>query len=426
MTGDKQTPPDTQTATAQPASTISEEIADTAALVTTDNQDSNNPKAAAENNTPPKPVPTKKRSRLLLLICLLLLCAALGFSAYFAWQQWQQQLQQQTQQQAKVANLEAQNTQLTQHIAQLDQQQRQSTAAHQNTVKQLQQAQQLLQQRLDSHGQRLSSLAGTSRDDWLLAEARYLIRLANQRLLVDRSTEGALGLLRAADKILSTVDNAEILLIRKAIAEETIALKLANTFDRQGTYLRLIAIKRQIQSLPLIPFISPENTADKHTVNNAANNTGDPPTVWQALVSSINTAFANLGRFIQIRHHDRAPDLLISEQQQLHIVNNLSLMFEQAQFALLHEEVWIYQQSLQQALNWWQLYYGHYDEYETVQAELRHLKNINIVRTLPQLTRSSTLLSDYIERFHRIHTEADTEQQTTTLQQTTIKEDTTP
>ena len=41
-----------------------------------------------------------------------------------------------------------------------------------------------LPQRLDSHNKRLLSLSSTSREDWLLAEAEYLLRLANQRLLM--------------------------------------------------------------------------------------------------------------------------------------------------------------------------------------------------------------------------------------------------
>ncbi|MBX2809841.1 MAG: uroporphyrinogen-III C-methyltransferase [Cellvibrionaceae bacterium] len=431
MTGDNNTAPDTQTRTAAPSTTSpSTPQADTVPDNKPDNKNAQaltTTPATDKHTKAQQAAPKKKRWRPLLLSIALLL-AALSAGMYFFWQQWLtiqgQQQQTQAQQQQQLAALEKQNTELMQRIAQITQQLSRAGTTQQNTLKHLQQDQQRLQQRLDSHGQRLSNLAGTSRDDWLLAEARYLLRLANQRLLVDRSSEGALGLLATADNILSGIDNTEILTIRQAIAQESIALKLANTFDREGTYLTLVSLKQQIQSLPLVPFIAAADNSKK-AVDSDDHSLAPPPeqSAWQGLVTRINnsvdSAFATLGTFMKIRHHDQAPALLISEQQQLSIMNGLSLMFEQAQFALLHEETDIYQHSLQRILDDWQLYYAHYNDYETLHAELRRLQDLNIVHTLPTINRSLSLLSDYIERFHRIYTEQAATQNTMTQEKNT-------
>ena len=45
------------------------------------------------------------------------------------------------------------------------------------------------------------ALVGTTSQDWLMAEVEYLLRLANQRVLMERDPQGAIALLRAADDI---------------------------------------------------------------------------------------------------------------------------------------------------------------------------------------------------------------------------------
>jgi uroporphyrin-3 C-methyltransferase len=340
----------------------------------------------------------------LVILLLLILLAAIAAGGYFGWQFWRDYTAQQEQRfkaiEAETSNQQASvNTLSNQQAGQVDNQKQ--------ALAEIQQAQSILQQRLDSHTQRLRALAGASRDDWLLAEAKYLLRLATQRLLVERSTESVIGLLEAADKILVSVDDSGILPVREAIAKEIIALKLAKTVDRQGVYLQLSALKNQIQELPLIPKrplleeTSEGATEQLSEENNEATTTAETPWYLSAW-KSVKTAFGSLDRFIQIRHHDEAPDLLKSEQEQLQIINNLMLMFEQAQFALLHEDELIYRESMAKAGGWWRAYYSHYPEYEIVFSEIKKLSQVDVIQDMPDITRSTELLTDYIEQFHKL------------------------
>jgi uroporphyrin-3 C-methyltransferase len=363
--------------------------------------------AAAHKEQPkekPKQQPKAKSSVLgkLLLFIWILLIAGIAAGGYFAWQFWQDYTAQQDQR-FKALELEATNQQSK--VSTLSNQQRGQLSDQSQLLENLQKEQTILQQRLDSHTQRLRALAGTSRDDWLLAEAKYLLRLATQRLLVERSTESVIGLLQAADKILLSVDDSGVLPVREAIAKEIIALKLAKTVDRQGVYLQLSALKSQIQALPLIPARpfqkNPAN--DKSEINHKSTIDEEKTETWyQSIWGSIKKAFGGLGRFVQIRHHDQTPDLLNSEQQQLQTINNLMLMFEQAQFALLHEDELIYRESMNKALNWWRAYYSHYPEYEVILSEIKRLASIAVVQEMPNITRSTELLTDYIEQFHKL------------------------
>jgi uroporphyrin-3 C-methyltransferase len=180
-----------------------------------------------------------------------------------------------------------------------------------------------------------------------------------------------------------------------------IALKLAKTIDRQGLYLELAAIKQQIQVLPLIPFRpnTRETEATATPIQKPSLETPWYDSVW----NSIKNAFGNIDRFVQVRDLDQAPELLFSEKRQLRTINHLTLMLEQAQFALLHEEEMIYRNSLEEAVKWWDNYYSHYSEHEIIRSEIKNLQKETIIQTLPDISRSSELLTDYIERFHKLN-----------------------
>ena len=364
-------------------------------------------KKTGEKSTPELPPRKAKRWRLRAIIFAVLLLSILLIigSGYYGWQYWQTfSSQQEKRLQALEAQANTQNARLdtlsAKQVARINKQR--------SLLEALKSDQQLQQQQLDSHTQRLRALAGTSRDDWLLAEARYLLRLASQRLLVESSTESAQRLLSSADDILQSVDDSGVLPVRGAIAKELIALKLAKTVDRQGIYLQISALKSQIQQLPLTPF-RPErdqdSTSTDHKTQDNTNDNTKPVSAW----SSFKEVLSTLSQFVKVRQYDEAPDLLVSEQQQLRVLNNIWFAFEQAQFALLHEQPDIYRDSLKQAIHLWNLYYAHYIEHEVVHSELKKLRALNIIQRIPSISQSSELLTDYIERFHRLKPSDSTE-----------------
>ena len=87
------------------------------------------------------------------------------------------------------------------------------------------QVQQQLQEQQDSNARELEQLASANQQDWLLAEAEYLLRLANQRLHLERDWNSALSMLQAADNVLAETHNPRTKAVRAAIAKEIPALK---------------------------------------------------------------------------------------------------------------------------------------------------------------------------------------------------------
>ena len=186
-----------------------------------------------------------------LWLLVLLLVGAVSGLGYYGWQLLlQQQLAtEQLQQQLRDANTlskqqQASTNKLQQQLAEVNQQQANNS--------QYQQQLSVVQTQLDSQSQRLRSMTTTNREDWLLAEAEYLLRLANQRMQMERGTEGAIALVEAADLILKEIDHADLFGVREAIANDLLALKLAPSVDYSGIYLRLAALSQALESVSFI------------------------------------------------------------------------------------------------------------------------------------------------------------------------------
>ncbi len=111
-----------------------------------------------------------------------------------------------------------------------------------------------LAEQLDSNNARLLSLSSVNRDEWKLQEAQYLLRLADQRILLEKDSQNALALALSADDVLREIDEADLVGVRKLLTEEIAVLKLAGVIDREGIFLRLSALSTQVDG---IPFIEP-------------------------------------------------------------------------------------------------------------------------------------------------------------------------
>ena len=260
----------------------------------------------------------------------------------------------------------------------------------------------LIEQRLESHNNRLRDLSGTSRNDWMLAEAKYLLRLASQRLLMERGTVGAQALLESADSILIAIDDVDLFIVRDAIAKDLMALKLAPNVDREGIYLKLAALIGAVEKLPSIPPIVKRPLAQSVDISEPLQVTRGEQRWYSQPLLELKSVFSTLGQFIKIRYHDKPPEPLLSDQYQAYLAHNLRLMFEQSQLALLREQSIIYLQSLEQASQWLNQYYAHYPKKDILVEEINSLQQQPIVQVLPNISGSLEQLIDYIDRYHKL------------------------
>ncbi len=344
-----------------------------------DKQPADKPKVAKQ--TAAKPA---RRAGWWLL--LLILLGALAAGGWFALQVHQQ--------------MQTDMAVLSDRIAatqELERRQQQAFTQLQQQLQAQQQSYQQLQQQLQHNSDRLAQLPGAERQDWLLAEAEYLLRLANQRLQLERDWNGALGLLQAADAVLVETRNPGLTRIRETLAQDMLALRQAPALDATGAVLRLQALQQQLPQLPWLPDrLLPDTGVDL-----LASEAQQPlPESWYGqLWHKMMSALTGLVR-IRERTGDVAAPL--SPDQQYYLQQNMNLMLEQAQAALLREQAELYEHSLQRVQNWLQQYLLIEDDRtRAVQQSLQELQAWPVAPARPDISRSLLQLQQWVEQQRR-------------------------
>ena len=382
-----------QEATAKPAKEEATQKADMMASAKTkpakSEADASKPSTSSPDPVKPgsadKPPSDKNSVSKLAILALLLALISLGVIGYgytLIQKMHVQQSEQVNALQQQLGDSDAFNRQLQQQNGQILgelNQMRSASSEQQRNVDEL-------QNRLSKAMQQVSKLGTDSRKDWLLAEVEYLLRLANQRVLMERTAGGALSLLKGADQILKETDDVSIYPVRKALAQDIVALEAVPELDIDGMFLKLAAINGQVDNLRLLPI------TDKHQLPEMLKEI-TPETMsqsWQdGMADSWASAMDKLGNLIVIRHRDEPVTPLLSPEQHYFLTQNLYLMLEQTQLALLQGKQDAYNAGLEKSKAWIDTYFEASDA--TTQALLRglaELQGVNIAPSLPDISGS--------------------------------------
>lgn len=332
---------------------------------------------SAVNSKPPK----KSRTGFSIIIFLLfLLAAAIGA---FLWLQHQALLNMQTSFAQQTAENSAQRRDLEAQV----------NAALVKQQQQLQGDFDELSQRQEGTAARVQALTNITRDDWKLTEVSYLLRMANQRILLEHETANALALAESANTVLSELDSADLFPVRKKLAEEIQSLKMVTKVDREGIYLQLLALTQQIDSLPLIEPLVEDEEADSELQEEVTTTT-----FWEKVKNVGLRTLHKLNGYVRVRDQGRRVDAILPPEDQMYLKQNLRLMLEQAQTGLLREEQHVYQASLDKAQNWIRDYYPLNEQAEIVLNDLEQLKKNIVQQALPDFSGSASLIKDYIKQ----------------------------
>ncbi len=220
--------------------------------------------------------------------------------------------------------------------------------------------------------------------DWLWTEAETLLRLANQKLQLEGDGDSALLILSEVDTLLRDSGEASVLGVRDLLASEMLALRNRTYVDVSGLYLRVNN---------LLPLIDQLSLRDAMVANYASQLS---VTRDQTAVSdeSFATRALNLLRAIFVwQEWDVAPEALLPPQQEAMLKQNLHLMLEQAQLALLMAEPEIYRDSMGKSADWTAQYFAiDRGVGRTLSEELRALSQVTVREERPDISGSLSLL----------------------------------
>lgn len=325
------------------------------------------------------PAPARARSgRVLASLALLLALAALGGAGWLYWT-----LVHNSQVGAVAADVEALESQLSRVDDRFQQLAERQQAALDEFRQRQEAARAATERALRESLSEVARQAPPSTGEWRRAEARYLLRIANHRLLMERDVEGALRLLEAADTVLADLDDFALHEVRARLADEIAALESVEATDVQGLFLRLEAAKRDLDELPLrLPeYLAPQPEPE-----------GEPTAdgLWEVLER-------RLEGMLKFRRLDAEVKPLLEPEEATYLELNLRLMLERAQLAAVRREQLIYEESIATAIDWINDYL---DTGKPVVRrmldELDALHGVDLTQPLPDISGSLNALRDVL------------------------------
>lgn len=340
----------------------------------------NNKQLPATTAAPPRPQPARLWP---LWLVILILAVGLAGSGLLLWDQHRSQQQ-----------LSSRLDSLHNLTSDLRQSQQSSSETRQQRLNRLEskldeQAESLdTQSRQIAHNARsLLGLGQRTQTDWLLAEAEYLLRLANQRLELEGDHQGALRLLQNTDELLAETDAAGVHPVREALAREILALRTLDPVDRTGIHLQLEA------AMGMIPELGNSERADMTPGANHPEEDAQEPdmNLWQQLLNILD-------RMVSIRRVDEPTRALLTPEQETQARLHLQLMFEQAAAALMRREEAVFRRSLSRADEWLTRWYSNSNQTASTLSDLiSELRETPIQTTTPDISDSLSLLKARIK-----------------------------
>lgn len=312
---------------------------------------------------------------------------ALAAAGYWGWQQYRLSV-------AVPAPLVAADPRIDELVAASARQAAEVRALAEQLERQAQ-VQAELRQHQDALAGALERAQRTLSDGDLLAalEAEELLRLAAQRLWVSRAADQALPLLVRADELLAQRADPGLEPVRAALAADLTALRLIETPDVEGIYLRLEALQDGMDTLPLVP--RPERAEAEAVAAPAATAAGFWARLWDNAVAAARQFSAE---HLRVRTLEQAPPGLLSAAAEGRLRQYLRLLLSQAQFALLERQPGIYRAALGKAIELLEAHFGSDERVAATAAALTELRARNIAPQLPDLRSAREQLRGYVLR----------------------------
>ncbi|OPH48347.1 uroporphyrinogen-III C-methyltransferase [Vibrio campbellii] len=305
-------------------------------------------------------------------------------------------LEQQSEYQTQIAQLQSQLEQaqsaMKQELSQVKEEtiEKATTVTHKAEVVLGQQ-----QKSIESLQLAVADVKGRRPNDWLLAEADYLVKLAGRKLFLEHDVESATQLMESADQRIAALNDPSLVGLRKAMANDITKLRVVPLVDRDGLVLRLTALQQQVDKLPLANALLPEAAAvEKQQVSEDIAN-------WQDnLMTSLKDFSEN---FITFRTRDGNVIPLLSPQQHFYLKENIKAKLETAIKAVYQEQGEIYATSLETADKWAMAFFNQDDNsVKEFNKTLSQLSKQDIQVEYPAKLESQNQLSDVIrERLRR-------------------------
>lgn len=296
-------------------------------------------------------------------------------------------------------NLEAENAQLKSQMAQLQQEQQQTQKQMQEFIAQQsalsaqhQQQEEVLKHELDLLRSRVTALSSTDVKSWLLAQADFLVKMAERKLWNDQDVVTAMVLLKNADASLAEMNDPGLLDVRTALRNDITALSAVSQIDFDGTILRLNQLAGQVDNLRLDDGSRDGAPMDSSDSEGLTSSVAD----WRTNLTKSWKGF--MSDFITIRRRDNTSAPLLAPNQDIYVRENIRAQLLIAAQAVPRHQEESYKQSLDAVSTWVRAYFSDSDPTNAAfLAEVDALAAQPISMSAPDSLTSQPLLDKLVQ-----------------------------
>ena len=260
-----------------------------------------------------------------------------------------------------------------------------------------------LNEHSDIHNQRLESTAvqlkesiqriqrqlGKTRGDWLVADAEYLLSVANRRLHLMGDVSTTIEALKAADNRLRESGDTAGFKVRGQITKEIALVKKVQVADVVGIYSTLEMLEEDVAKLNVfLPYSG--KAQDQESAQKASAESSDDSV--DDLNEALDKALFEIEGIVTIRRLDQPVTTIISPEQKAFITEQLSTKLVIVKLALVQHDDALYQTSIDDALQWLAKNFTKDKARVNFADELNKLKAIQIRSNFPDISQSLKML----------------------------------
>jgi uroporphyrin-3 C-methyltransferase len=250
-------------------------------------------------------------------------------------------------------------------------------------------------------------LSASRSDDWLVAEARHMINIANQETRLSGNVNAAIAALEAADSRLRDASDPTLLKVRQAVTDDIVTLRGIGAVDISGIALTLSTLEQGVDQMPL---------RNKGSESTATTEAAAETAAAEEEVSGIGSFFSKIWNdikgLVSIRRtsEERTNAALLPPGQKFFLQQNLRLKLEGARLALLQRDTKTFHDSLVTAAKWADTYY---DTSATSTANLlttlSTYQDVELQPALPDISGALKALDEWRSKQHKGEAEVSTQ-----------------
>jgi uncharacterized protein HemX len=234
---------------------------------------------------------------------------------------------------------------------------------------------------------RIQRQLGKTRGDWLIADAEYLLSVANERLHLIGDVNTTREALEAADQRLRESGDAGTFKVREQIAREIAVIKSITVPDIVGIYASIQTLQDQVDKLVLfLPYTGKSLTKPVEEKKQPDETTED-----QGLLDS---AMDQLEGLVTIRHTEHEVKEILTPEEAQFIREQLRVKLEMVKISLVQHNEALFQSSLADAKKWTAQHFAKNSDVNNFIAELDRFNNIKIHSQFPDISSSLKMLRD--------------------------------